>query len=102
MTAVVAAHVVAVSAGRWRSIDRDLCYHPFSTGLSLFHSSYTSAGLGFRDSLMVFFAYKHCSAELRREIVRGRTFNRYELIENSTRRSGNNCDLQFANCDIQI
>ena len=30
MTAVVAAHVIAVPACRWRSIDRDWCYRPFS------------------------------------------------------------------------
>ena len=36
MTAVVAAHVVAVSAGSWRSIDRNRV-PAFSTGRSLVH-----------------------------------------------------------------
>ena len=58
MTAVVAAHVVAVPAVRWRSIDRDMHYRPFSTGRSLVHSTDTCAGLGFRDSFWVFFTYK--------------------------------------------
>ena len=57
MTAVV-AHVVAVSAGRWRSIDRDSRYRPFSTGRSLVDSTDTCAGLGFRDRFWVFSAYK--------------------------------------------
>ena len=60
MIAVVAAHVVGVPAGRWRSIDRDLRYCSFSTGHSLIHSTDTCTGLGFRDSFWVFFAYKNC------------------------------------------
>ena len=54
MTAVGAAHGVAVSAGGWRSIDRDCRYLPFSTGRSLVHLTYTCAGLGFRDSFGCF------------------------------------------------
>ena len=41
MTAVVAAHVVGVSVGRWRSIDRDRRQRPFSTGRSLVNSTDT-------------------------------------------------------------
>ena len=38
---------------------RDLRYRPFSTGRSLVHSTYICAGLGFRESVCVFFAYKN-------------------------------------------
>ena len=58
MTAVVVTHVVAILAGRWRSIDRDRHYRLFSTGRSMVHSTDTCVGLGFRDSFWVFFAYK--------------------------------------------
>ena len=58
MTAVVAAHAVAVPAVRKRLIDRDQCYHHFSMGRSLVHSRDTCAGLAFRDSIFLFFEYK--------------------------------------------
>ena len=83
MTAVVAAHVVAVSVGRWRSIDRDRRYRPFSTGRSLVHSTDTCTGLGFRDSFPMFFAYKNSYAKLRRKLVRGWTVSRYEEFDTS-------------------
>ena len=54
MTAVVAAHVVAVSAGHGQSIDHDRRYRPFSR---LVHSTDTCSGPGFRDNLWVFVAY---------------------------------------------
>ena len=55
LTVVVAAHVVARPADRWRSIDRDRRYRPFSADRLLVHSTYTCAGLGLRDSFWVFF-----------------------------------------------
>ena len=58
MTAIVDAHAVAVPAGRWRSIDRDRGYRPFSTGRSLVHSTDACARPGLRDSYWVFFMYK--------------------------------------------
>ena len=58
MIAVVATHVVAISARRSLAIDRDRRYCPFSTGLWLVSATDTVAGLDFRDSFLVFFAYK--------------------------------------------
>ena len=72
-------------------------------GRSLVHSTDTCTGLGFRDSLWVFFVYKKllCRTETR-------THERMDLqsirtvLRNLPRRSSKNCDLPFANCDIQI
>ena len=47
------------------------------------HSTYTSARPGLRDSFWMFFAYKNCYAELRRELVTGCTVSRYEQFETS-------------------
>ncbi len=58
ITAVVAAHVVAIPPGCWRSIDRDRRYRPFLTDRSLVHSTETGTGFGFRDSFWMFFSYK--------------------------------------------
>ena len=58
MNAVVADHVVAVPAGRQRSIDRDRRYRLFLTVRSLVHSTDTCAGLGFRYRFWAFFAHK--------------------------------------------
>ena len=59
MIAVVAAHVVTVPVGRWRSIDRDQRYRPFSTGRSLVHSTDTCPGLGFAIVLGCFSRLKN-------------------------------------------
>ena len=58
MVAVVDVQFVTVPTGRWQSIDHDQRYGPFPTGRSLVHSTNTSAGLGIRDSFLVFFTYK--------------------------------------------
>ena len=78
MSPVVAAHGVAVSAGRLRSIDRGRRYGPFSTGRSLVHSTDTCCGLGFGDSFGCFSRITNCYAELRRELV-----SQYEQFETS-------------------
>ena len=83
MIAVVVVQIVTVPTGSWRSIDRDRCYRPLSTSRSLVHSADTCAGPGFRDSLCLLFANKNSYAEERRELVRGRTFSRYEQFETS-------------------
>ena len=65
MTAVVATHVVSVSAGRWRSMNHGRRYRTFSTGRSLVHSTYTCTGFGFRDSFFcVFRIAAHTEADL--------------------------------------
>ena len=58
MIAVVVVQIFTVLTGRWRSIDLDRHYRPLSTGHSPVHSTGTCAGLRFRDSFGMFFAYK--------------------------------------------
>ena len=60
MIAVVVVHVVAVPVGSCRSVDRDGSCRLFSTGRLLRRSTDTCAGLGFRESFWMFFAYKKC------------------------------------------
>ena len=94
MTAVVTAQVVAVSGGRWQSIDHDRRYRQFTTGRSLVHSTDICMSLGFCDSFGCF------------SLIKNARPNSWEdgpsVDKNSLRRSSKNCDLQFANRDRQI
>ena len=103
MTVVVAAHVVAVPTGCWRPIDRDRRLRAFSTGRSLVHSADTCAGLGFRDSFFVFFAYtKLLGRTTMRTCERKARHSIRTVCYISRTRPSKTCDLQFANCGREM